>query len=74
MLFEYFKLLCILMYAVIAYMSLYFHSYYVYERNSFIIIFGCNNSYLKIIWILFLNRRTHNLCIFTRKIETEYGK
>ena len=52
----------------------YIFSYYVYERNSFIIIFGCNISYLKIIWILFLNSRTCNLCIFTRKIETDYGK
>ena len=37
----------------------YIFKYYVYERNSFIIIFGCNINYLKIIWILFLNSRTY---------------
>ena len=44
------KFLCILMYAASVRKTYnYFHSYYVYERNSFIIIFGCKISYLKII-------------------------
>ena len=47
---------------------------YAYKRNSFIIIFGCNNSYMKFILISLLNRRTRNLCVITRKIETDYGK